>query len=121
MNIVLVFLGGGIGAVIRWLFQLWLGKPDGQSFAWSTFTVNCLGSFMIGVLAALAYKFKWSEASMLLLMTGVLGGFTTYSSFALETIQMFKQQQWLLAFQNILLTNVLALGLCALGFYLIKS
>jgi CrcB protein len=120
MNLILVFLGGGLGAVLRWLIQLFLGKSDGNSFAWSTFTVNCIGSLLIGVLAALAIKFKWSEASILLLMTGVLGGFTTYSAFALDSLQMIKQQQWTLALQYILSTNILALLSCALGFYLVK-
>ncbi|MEN9345056.1 MAG: fluoride efflux transporter CrcB [Bacteroidota bacterium] len=120
MNVVLVFLGGGIGAVLRWLIQLLLGKSDGNGFAWATFTVNCFGSLLIGLLAALALKFKWSEASVLLLMTGVLGGFTTYSAFAMDSLQMLKQQQWALAIQYILSTNIMALLCCALGFYLVK-
>jgi CrcB protein len=120
MNIFYVFLGGGIGASIRYIFQLLIGKHNGTDFPISTFATNIIGCFLIGILAALALKFKWSEQTILFGITGILGGYTTFSSFALEFINLVKSNQLLTAFIYLGLSNILGLLLCGLGFYLAK-
>lgn len=120
MNVFYVFLGGGIGATIRYLFQLFIGKHNGTEFPISTFTTNILGCFMIGILASMALKYKWNEQVVLFGITGVLGGYTTFSSFALEFINLIKNNQIVMAFIYLGLSNLLGLILCGLGFYLVK-
>jgi CrcB protein len=120
MNVLYVFLGGGIGATLRYLVQCLIGKHNGTDFPTSTFATNVLGCFLIGVLAALAVKYKWNEQMVLFIITGVLGGYTTFSSFALEFVNLIKNNQLITAFIYIGLSNILGLVLCGLGFYLSK-
>jgi CrcB protein len=120
MNVFYVFLGGGIGATIRYLVQLLIGKHNGTDFPISTFTTNIVGCFLIGILAAFALKFKWNEQTVLFGITGVLGGYTTFSSFALEFINLVKNNQLFIAFIYLGLSNIIGLLLCGLGFYLAK-
>jgi CrcB protein len=85
MNWLLVALGGALGSVLRYgAYRLWPATPGG--WAVPTFTVNVLGSFAIGLLYIhVAGRGPSAENARLFWMTGVLGGFTTYSAFALET------------------------------------
>ncbi len=85
MRVWLVFLGGGSGAVLRYLVGLALGRWS-QSFPWGTFAINVGGSLLLGLLFGLTYarEFRHEREIMLLLGTGVLGGFTTFSTFELE-------------------------------------
>jgi CrcB protein len=120
MNFFYVFLGGGIGAFLRYIVQVFLGKHNGSSFPFSTFSVNLLGCFLIGLIAALAFKNKWNEQIILFGITGVLGGFTTFSSFALEFTNLLKNNHIGMALLYVGLSNILGLVFCGLGFYLIK-
>lgn len=120
MNLLFVFLGGGIGASLRYLLQLTVGKHEGIGFPINTFLVNILGCFVIGILASMAVKLKWNEAFVLFLLTGILGGFTTFSSFALEFNSLIKSSQLGLALAYVGLSNVIGLGVCGLGYYIVK-
>jgi CrcB protein len=120
MNFLYVFIGGGIGAVIRYLVQLTLGKHNGTDFPMSTFSANVIGCFLIGILAASALKYKWNEQLVLFGITGVLGGYTTFSSFAFEFTSLIKNNQLLMAFLYLGLSNLLGILLCGLGFYIAK-
>lgn len=121
MNWILVLLGGGFGAVTRYSIQMLTGKPDGHTFPMSTFLANVIGCLMIGVLGALSYKFKWNENLSLFIMTGFLGGFTTFSSFSIEFMQLLKNNHIYLALMYLLLSNFVGLSVCAIGFYFIKN
>lgn len=92
----LVALGGALGSVLRWLVGGWVHAATPTStFPWGTFTVNALGSFAIGALLGLALERALvSPAMRLLLVTGVLGGFTTFSAFSYETLQLARDGQW---------------------------
>jgi CrcB protein len=118
MNILYVFLGGGIGASLRYLIQTLLGKHNGMSFPISTFLVNVLGCILIGVLAGLILKLKWNEHVILFVFTGLLGGFTTFSSFSLEFVQLLKNNQVGIAFLYVGLSNFVGLALCAFAYSL---
>lgn len=89
-KVLLVFLGGGIGSVLRYLLQLWLNTPDDRAaWPWGTLGANTLGCAVAGALAALAStRLALDEHARLLLAVGVLGGFTTFSAFAAETVAM---------------------------------
>lgn len=86
----IVGAGGFIGAVCRYLIGL-IPLEQGSVFPVKTFAINVLGSFVIGVIAALAAKDSWLDPQIVLfLQVGICGGFTTFSSFVLETADMLK-------------------------------
>lgn len=97
-NILLVGLGGFAGAVSRYLLGGWvLHHSLNARFPWSTFAVNALGCLLIGLLSGLAERLDWFTPSMrLLLLTGLLGGFTTFSAFGLETVHLLRRgEPWI--------------------------
>ena len=86
MRLLLVLLGGGLGSAARYLVAVWMADRFGPFFPWGTLTVNILGSLLIGLLATLADELgSLGPEVRLFLIVGVLGGFTTFSSFSLET------------------------------------
>jgi fluoride exporter len=115
-GILLVALGGALGSVARYkLSGLVLQHAIDWRFPIGTFVVNVLGCLVAGILAALAERHEFFNAdTRLLLFTGVLGGFTTFSAFGLETMFLLKRGEWLVAGSNIVLSVIL--GLAALWF-----
>lgn len=90
-HILLVFLGGGIGSAIRYAIGNFFNTTS-KGFPWGTFSVNIIGSLLIGVFMGLALKnSNFSENQTLLLVTGLCGGFTTFSAFAYENQQFLKE------------------------------
>lgn len=120
MNFAYVLIGGGLGSLIRYMVQLAVGKGDGHSFPWSTFLVNITGCCLIGVFSAFALKYKWGEGAGLFVMTGVLGGFTTFSSFSVDFVELAKNNHFGMALLYVGLTNFVGLSLTATGYYLLK-
>lgn len=93
-NILLVGLGGGIGSIARYCCQRWFNLQLAQGFPWGTFAVNITGCFLIGIFWGLSFKsLENQETWKLLLMTGLCGGFTTFSAFTLEGIGLIKDQK----------------------------
>jgi CrcB protein len=93
MNGFWVAMGGAIGAAARYALSSWLLPYSLSSkFPWPTFAVNVLGCLMAGVLMAVMSKYEWNTPGVrLFLLTGVLGGFTTFSAFGLETFELIKR------------------------------
>jgi len=87
--ILLVALGSAAGGVARWAVAGWVDARFGPGFPWGTLLVNVLGGAAIGVAAALIGR----ESVRLLLVVGVLGGFTTFSSYSLQTMQLLQQDR----------------------------
>ena len=111
----LICLGGALGTGERYLTALWAASAFGPSFPAGTLIVNVLGSFLLGFLMGLSPLF--SANVRLMLTTGVMGGFTTYSTFNYETTNYFRQGAWLMGATNIAatLTGCLAAGLAGLA------
>jgi CrcB protein len=119
-RLALVAAGGAAGSVARYLVSGWMRDLFGHQFPYGTLTVNLVGCLVIGWLMGLSLGGRSSmpEDLRLMLVIGVLGGFTTFSSFGWETIQFVNDSQWLRASMNILLNNVLGLGLALAGYRL---
>jgi CrcB protein len=101
MKWLLLFAGGGAGAMLRYALSLWVDARSGPGFPWGTFAVNVTGCFAIGVLATLADEHAWiSPTARLLLVSGLLGGFTTFSTFGMETWQLIEDGAGWLALAN---------------------
>ncbi|MGB0921063.1 MAG: fluoride efflux transporter CrcB [Alphaproteobacteria bacterium] len=93
MILAYVAAGGAIGAVLRYLSVQAAGRLFGAGFPWGTFGVNIIGSFLIGIAVAwLATKAEGTAEMRALLVTGVLGGFTTFSAFSLDVIQLLERK-----------------------------
>lgn len=120
MNFFYVILGGGIGAGLRYMLQLFIGKSNGHQLPVSTLIANLSGCLLIGIVAGLSLKYKWNEHQLLFVMTGLLGGYTTFSSFSIEIIQLLKNNHFGLALIYLGLSNFVGLGLCYFGFLLTK-
>lgn len=101
-NILLVGFGGGIGSIARYASQRWFLANYTHSFPWGTFAVNFVGCFLIGLFWGLSFKsFDGNENWKLFLMTGLCGGFTTFSAFTLEGIGLIKEQKLALFFSYV--------------------
>ena len=115
-----VALGGALGASARYLTGVATMRLIGPGFPWGTLAVNVAGSFLMGVLVVvLAHK----DATRLapLLMTGVLGGFTTFSAFSLDTITLIERGQTMLAGFYIAASVVLSLGAIVLAMLMTRG
>jgi CrcB protein len=89
-HIILVFIGGGFGSVLRFAIGKWLNST-GNGIPYGTFAANIIGSFLVGIILGMASKNNGlSESQTLLLATGFCGGFTTFSSFAYENNVFLK-------------------------------
>ena len=87
-EVLLVLIGGGIGSACRYGVSTAAGRVFGDGFAWGTLLVNLLGCLLIGFIVGLADRAIVSRTVRILLVTGFLGGFTTFSSFSLESVRM---------------------------------
>lgn len=114
----LVALGGAIGSVGRFKVSEWvLASQPGWKFPIGTFVVNVAGCLTIGLLAGLAERpGGMSTEARLLLFTGLVGGFTTFSAFGLETFTLLRRGDALIAFSYVALSVIVGLAAVALGF-----
>lgn len=120
-DILLVFAGGGLGSIARFMVVK-LFKSGQSIFPFATLTVNFLSCFLLGTLVMIGVsKMNLSESVKLLLITGFCGGFSTYSSFTFETVELFKQGQQGLGLSNIVLNFALSVSGLYLGFLVIKA
>jgi len=105
MTYIVVFFGGGIGAVARFVLATWIGQRWGRSFPLGTFVINVSGSFLIGFLMTLmAELFVENPQWRLFLVVGGLGGYTTFSTFQYETGQLVFDGEIGYAALNIILS-----------------
>ena len=118
IQVLLIGLAGAIGTVVRYGVGLWAAKALGTGFPYGTLIVNVGGCFFITLVAHTALATTLVSPTMrLTLMTGFVGGLTTYSSFDFETTNLIRQGSWGLAGLNVAITLVLcfAAGLAGLG------
>jgi CrcB protein len=111
-----ICLGGAAGTGARYLLSGWLLRTAGPAFPWGTLAVNVLGSFLLGLIMQVAVATDLLSPTLrLALTTGLMGGFTTYSTFNYETLQYFEQSDWLLGFANVAATVIVCLAAGGVG------
>ena len=115
-----VALGGALGASGRYLTTTAVARLMGKSFPWGTMTVNVLGSFAMGVLVVLLAHFSGNRFAPLL-MTGVLGGFTTFSAFSLDAATLYERGQVGPAAAYILASVILSVMALFAGLWFARS
>jgi CrcB protein len=96
----LVFLGAGLGGTLRHTVNLLAARLLGTNFPWGTFLINISGSLVMGLLAGfLAFRTgaNWTQHARLFLLTGVLGGYTTFSAYSLDSALLFERGELLMA------------------------
>ena len=123
-NALCIFVGGGLGSLARWWFSGWIANTIGQTFPWGTLVVNITGSFIIGLFGTVTGpEGRWlaSDSLRQFFMLGVCGGYTTFSSFSLQTLSLAQEGQWLRAGANCVLSLVLCLVGVWLGYVLAQQ
>ena len=117
LNILLVAAGGAIGSVARYLLSAYVLRVSGSLFPFGTFAVNLLGCIAFGLIAGAAdQRVPLGSASRAFLLVGVLGGFTTFSSYAFESFWLLRDGQAVAALLNVVGQVVLGLAGVAIGF-----
>jgi CrcB protein len=116
-NALWIFVGGGLGSLARWGVSGCIATAAGETFPWGTIIVNITGCFVIGIFATVTGpEGRWlaSPTFRQFFMLGICGGYTTFSSFSLQTLTLAEDGQWFKAGANC----VLSLVLCLLGTWL---
>jgi len=117
-----VALGGALGSVARYLVGIGSGRLFGLGFPWGTLIINIAGSFLIGVFAEL-FALKWDlpQAGRVFLTVGICGGFTTFSTFSLDTYVLMERGEFWPAAAYIVGSVVLSIGALVAGLHLIRA
>lgn len=120
LSYLLVAVGGALGSVLRFCISGLVAESSGQTFPYGTLVVNVSGSFVIGLFAALADpQGRWlvSPSIRQFVMIGLCGGYTTFSSFSLQTLTLAQDGEWLRAFANCVASFVFCLTAVWLGHF----
>ena len=122
MGFLIVFLGGGIGAALRHGCNLVISRALGTAFPFATLTENVLGSLIMGALAAyFAFKGDATQSWRLFLTTGILGGYTTFSAFSLDSALLYERGELGLAALYVLASVALSIGGLFAGLALVRQ
>lgn len=115
MTLVLVVIGGAMGAPLRYVADLAVQRWHGGRFPWGTLAVNVLGSLLLGVVLGLAASGAASAEVLTLVGTGFCGALTTYSTFSFETVRLIEDGAFAAALGNVVLSIGCGLGVGVLG------
>jgi CrcB protein len=115
-QVIAIAVGGAVGCVLRFWMSTGVYQLLGRDFPYGTLAVNVLGSLTIGVLYVLLQeRLSLDSTWRALLLIGLLGGFTTFSAFAIETVNLIEQNEIIKALGNMLLSVILCVGGAWLG------
>ncbi len=118
-TLLLVGIGGAVGSIARYCVSMLLNTKIQSELPLGTLAVNVIGCLIIGLLFGFASRHQWTNSDLILLAgTGFCGGFTTFSSFAMENISLVQKQQFPNAIIYSFISLILGISLCKLGFLL---
>lgn len=117
-GIILIALGGALGSILRFGVNTLTYRYFDIHFPWGTIFANLIGCFLIGIVWAVLDAFDEPKNLKLFLITGLLGGFTTFSSFALENFNMLRGGRFELAAANLLISNIAGILFVFIGYWL---
>ena len=121
MNYLLVFIGGGLGSTVRHIVNVVCPRFLGTAFPYHTFIINITGSTIMGLVAGyLAFKGEATQPWRLFLMTGILGGYTTFSAFSLDTALLYQRGEVALAAVYVMGSVVLSIAGLFAGLALVR-
>jgi CrcB protein len=121
MNYVLVFIGGGVGSSLRYMVNVVCPRLFGMAFPYHTFIINITGSTIMGLIAGyLAFKGEAAQSWRLFLMTGILGGYTTFSAFSLDAASLYERGEIGLALFYVLGSVVFSIAGLFAGLALVR-
>lgn len=121
-DLLVVAVGGALGSIARYLVSVAAGRLFGPDFPWGTLTVNVVGSFAMGVFVGLlALRLDGSTALRLFVAVGMLGGFTTFSSFSLDAVVLWERGAVFAAAGYVVASLVVSLGALAAGLALVRT
>ncbi len=115
MTVVLVLVGGAVGAPLRYLADLWVQRRVDSVLPWGTLSVNVAGSLLLGVVAGAVRTAGAPSWLLVLLGTGFCGSLTTFSTFGYETFRLVEDGSWAEALLNVALSVVLGLAAVSAG------
>lgn len=122
MNYLIVFIGGGIGSMLRHAVNVLCARGLGTAFPYGTLTVNITGSIIMGLFAGyFAFKGDATQSWRLFLMTGILGGYTTFSAFSLDTALLYERGELGLAFVYVLASVAISISGLFAGLMLVRQ
>ena len=119
-SILQVALGGAVGAVLRYLTNVGAKQAFGPGYPYGTLIVNIVGSFLMGFLVVILAR-KGGNHLAPFLMTGVLGGFTTFSAFSLDTLAIWERGEPVSAFIYVAVSGLVSLAAIVAGLYVARS
>jgi CrcB protein len=118
----MICLGGALGTGARYALTGWAAQAFGPSFPFGTLLVNLVGSFLISAVMEIGLATELLPAPARMTLTaGVLGGFTTYSSFSYETLELFRRGAWAIGIVNVTVTVAGCLVACLLGLWAARA
>jgi len=118
VTVVLVLLGGAVGAPLRYVTDLLVQSRHDSVFPWGTFAVNAVGSFVLGLVAGAVSHSDLPTWALTLLGTGFCGALTTFSTFGYETVRLVEEGSLLEGFLNCAVSLSVGLALCSAGWLL---
>lgn len=119
MTVFLVVLGGAVGAPLRYLTDVVVQSRHDSVFPWGTFTVNTIGSLLLGATAGLVAVRGAPDWLLALVGTGLCGALTTFSTFSFETVRLVEEGSWLEAGRNAAASLTVGLLACEAGWFLV--
>ncbi|HML19735.1 MAG TPA: fluoride efflux transporter CrcB [Candidatus Dependentiae bacterium] len=116
---IFIFFGAGIGGTLRAMIQALLNKTS-YLLPFGTITVNLIGCYIIGLIFGMTESKLIAKPASTFIITGILGGFTTFSAFSMETVLLLQKQEYVSAITNILISVVGGIALTYIGYRTIK-